>query len=416
MIRDRNIICIANRWDYDPTSKHQVMKLLSRHNRIVWVNYRGSRRPRASRADLAAAMRTVRAAFSGVQPVAESIVQTTPLVVPGARHVALKAMNRHLLVSRIRRVLRRLPAAPVQVWTFAPDVDFLAGKFGEECFLYYCVDEYSAFEDFDGEAIRAAEERLIERADLVITTSAALQTSKQRLHPETHLVRHGVDVGHFARAVDRGLPQPADLAGVPRPLYGFFGLMHHWFDVELLVEVARARPSASFVLIGDCHADARGLASVPNVYLLGRRDYGELPAYCAAFDAALLPFRINRMTRNINPIKLREYLAAGLPVISTPLPEAVRYAPDVLVADDCESFARQCDWAITLDNAAARRQRSARVAGESWEAVVERLSGLVESVIQSKDSRCVPAEAAVAGLGAEPCVSTGGFSAAGTAQ
>jgi glycosyltransferase involved in cell wall biosynthesis len=318
MIHDRTIICIANRWDYDPTSKHQVMKQLSRRNRIIWVNYRGTRRPRVSVADLGAAIHTVGAALTGVRRISNSMVQVTPLVIPGAGNGVWQAVNRRLLVAQIRRVLAELPPAPVQLWTFAPDVHFLAGKFGEECLIYYCVDEYSAFEDFNGEAVRVAERRLIDRADLVITTSAALQESKEVLHPETHLVRHGVDVPHFTRSVDRGLTRPADLAGIPAPVYGFFGLIDHWFDVELMTAVARARPQASFVLLGDRRADTVSLEALPNVHLPGRRDYGQLPAYCAAFDAALLPFRINAMTRNVNPIKLREYLAAGLPVVSTP--------------------------------------------------------------------------------------------------
>lgn len=385
MIRDRTIICIANRWDYDPTSKHQVMKLLSRHNRIVWVNYRGTRRPRVSVADFTVAAGTLRAALHGIQPVGDSILQITPLVIPGAKNTILQAVSRRLLVVQIRRALDRLPQTPVQLWTFAPDVPFLAGKFREECLVYYCVDEYSAFQDFNAQAIRTAEGRLIERADLVITTSAALWESKQPLHSRTHLVRHGVDLAHFAAAVERDLPTPPDLANMPGPVYGFFGLVHHWFDVELLAAVARARPQASFVLLGDCRADIVSLAALPNVHLLGRRDYRDLPAYCAAFDAALLPFRINRMTRNVNPIKLREYLAAGLPVVSTPLPEAVRYAPDVLVAQDRGSFCRQCDLAVTLNDPQARRRRSARMAGESWEAVVERLSTIVASATRTQE-------------------------------
>lgn len=396
MIHDRTIICIANRWDYDPTSKHQVMKQLSRHNRIIWVNYRGTRRPRVSVADLGAAIHTVGAALTGVQRISASMVQVTPLVIPGTGNGVWQAVNHRLLVAQIRRVLAELPPAPVQLWTFAPDVHFLAGKFGEQCLIYYCVDEYSAFEDFDGEAVRVAERRLIERSDLVITTSAALQESKEALHPRTHLVRHGVDAAHFARAVDRGLARPADLAGIPAPVYGFFGLIDHWFDVELISAAAQARPRASFVLLGDRRADTVSLEALPNVHLLGRRDYGQLPAYCAAFDAALLPFRINAMTRNINPIKLREYLAAGLPVVSTPLPEAVRYAPDVLVAENCESFCRQCDRALTLTELAARRRRSARVAGESWEAVVERLCDLVMSVCAADEGPALAASAALA--------------------
>ena len=384
MIQDRTIICIANRWDYDPTSKHHVMKALARSNQVVWVNYRGSRRPRASARDALAILATLKAALAGPRRVSDSMVQLTPVVIPGALPARLQAANQALLVAQIRRALKRLPQRPVQLWTFAPDVSFLAGRFDEECLVYYCVDEFAAFEDHDSRAIRTAERRLIDRADVVITTSQTLYESRRAQHPNTFLVRHGVDFAHFASAVDGTLPVPQDLADIPRPVFGFFGLMHHWFDVELLAAVARARPDKSFVLIGDSHTEVSALKELPNVHLLGRRDYRDLPAYCAAFDAALLPFRINRMTRNINPIKLREYLAAGLPVIATPLPEAAVYQPDVLIAKDAISFARCCSQALTMTSPDARRRRSARVADESWTTVVERLSKIVTGVVEGR--------------------------------
>jgi glycosyltransferase involved in cell wall biosynthesis len=240
--------------------------------------------------------------------------------------------------------------------------------------------------------VQAAERRLIERADVVITTSAALYESKRRLHPNTHLVRHGVDVAHFARALDDGLPEPADLAGIRRPILGFFGLIHHWIDCDLIVRVARQRPNLSFVLIGSNRSGHPGLTETPNIHLLGRREYARLPAYCKAFDAALLPFVCNRMTLNINPIKLREYLAAGLPVVSTPLPEAARYQPHVQIARDPDDFARACDAAITHSSPKERRQRARCVADETWEAVVEKLSRLVTDP-SGRPAACAPAAA-----------------------
>jgi len=389
-IRGRTIICLANRWDYDPTSKHQVMKVLSRRNQILWVNYRGTRTPRATASDLAAVLATLRHVLGGVRRVSDSIVQMTPLVVPGGRTGWRGALNRRLLVAQIRRALAALPRQPVQLWTFAPDVADLAGEFDEECLIYYCVDEYSAFEDFDGPAIRAAEDRLIRRADAVITTSASLYESRRQRHPATYLVRHGVDVRHFARALEEDTETPPEIADLPRPVFGFFGLLQHWFDVRLMAQVARARPDASFVLLGECQADVAALQTLPNVHLLGRQPYATLPAWCRAFDAALLPFRINEMTVNINPIKLREYLAAGLPVISTALPEVRRYEPDVLIAHDAAEFCRHCDVAAALSSPEHRRRRSAMMNGESWETVVERLSWIVQSALGRGDPAAQP--------------------------
>jgi len=380
MIRGQTIVCIANRWDFDPTSKHQVMKRLAAANDVVWVNYRGTRRPRATAADFRTVFSTLGRVAQGVQRIDRRMVQLTPLVLPGATNPLALAANRRLLAAQIRRAIRRVQRGrrrPVQVWTFAPDVWFLAGALNEDRLVYYCVDEYTEFEDFDRPSIRTAERRLIERADVVITTSGPLYESKRRLHGNTHLVRHGVDVDHFAQALDADLAVPVELADLRRPVLGFFGLIHYWIDCALLAAVARLRPAYSFVLIGDDQQSHAVLRAQPNVRLLGRRPYADLPAYCKAFDAGLLPFTSSRMTRNVNPIKMREYLAAGLPVVSTPLPEAERYRPHITIADDAESFAQACDEAIARSSPAEREARSRTVAGETWEAVVERLSRIV---------------------------------------
>ncbi len=391
MIRDRVIVCLASRWDYDPTSKHQVMRILARENDVVWVNYRASRRPRATAADAGAVISTIGQILRGVRRAGPRMVHFTPLVIPGALHRLTRAWNRRLLVLQVRRAIRhvrRSPNQPVQVWTFAPDGEFLADALQPECFLYYCVDEYGEFEDFDRDAVTTAEQRVLARADVVVTTSQALYESKRCRNPNTHLVRHGVDAAHFAPALDDGLPLPAELAGVREPILGFFGLIHHWIDCDLMEAVARLRPGYSFVLIGEDRRNHAGLRRCPNVHFLGRRPYGSLPAYCRAFSAGLLPFTRTRMTRNINPIKLREYLAAGLPVVSTPLPEAERYWPEVRIAADAESFARACDEAVADAAPARRRARSRLVADETWDAVVERLSMLADVPASASAPAC----------------------------
>jgi glycosyltransferase involved in cell wall biosynthesis len=382
MIEGRQIVCIASSWDYDPTSKHQIMRILSRRNQILWVNYHGSRRPTARPADLKDGCAALRRVACGLRRVSPSIVQLTPLVIPGARTALLERLHQYLLIAQLRRAVRtvdREARRPVQVWSFAPDVPYLVGALNEECFLYYCVDEYTQFEGFDSRRVAAAEAELINRAGIVVATSEPLRQTKSALRPDITLVRHGVDYDHFARAWQVPLAPPNDLALSPRPVFGFFGLIQHWIDRALLAEVARLRPSYSFVLIGDCKAEASELKRRDNVFMLGRRAYEDLPAYCAGFEAGLLPFVRNAMTRNINPVKLSEYLAAGLPVVSTPLPEANRFGGPVLVADTAEQFAEACDRVLTTPELADREAISRLVRHQTWASRVELLSEIVSS-------------------------------------
>jgi len=379
-LSDRLIVCLASRWDIDPTSKHQVMQRLSRDNDVVWVNYHASRRPALSRGDITAAVGRLAQVLRGPAPIHERMVQFTPLVLPGLATPFRDTVNRLLLVRQLRRVIRsrrRDPGQPVQLWTFAPDTAFLAGALGEECLVYYCVDEFAEFAGYDRDGMRRAERALMERADLVLTTSEPLLAARRDRHPNVHLVRHGVDHGHFARAVDGDLPLPAPLRGISRPIAGFIGLVQHWLDLGLLAETAQRMPDLSFVLVGECAVDTSALRRLPNVHCLGRKPYAQLPAYCAAFDVGLIPFVRSSLTEHVNPIKLREYLAAGLPVIATDLPEVRRYAPDVRCAEGAVAFAAAIREALGSSTLPLRRARSARVACESWDAVVSQVTRLV---------------------------------------
>jgi len=381
VIEGRNILCIASDWSYDPTSKHHIMKRLAERNEIIWVNYHGSRRPKLSASDFGAVMGKLRRVVQGPRRVDRHVTVVTPLVVPMPGSAVVSRLNRRLLTRQIRRVLQDLPRRPVQLWSFAPDVDYLCGRFGEECVVYYCVDEFSEFAGYDRRAILSAERRLATKADLVVTTSQALFDAKGPLNANTVLVPHGVDYSHFAKATLSDTAVPADIAGLPRPILGFWGLVQGWVDVGLIRQLAVGRPDWSVVLIGEVATDVSALRELPNVYLLGRRPYASLPGYARGFDAGLIPFRVDALTRAVNPIKLREYLSAGLPVVSTPLPEVRRYAGLVRVAEAGDEYIAACDEVLGVcretagtvhsvgDVQVAARQTAMR--GETWAAKVE---------------------------------------------
>ena len=376
LIEDRIIICFASNWFYDPTSKHHVMRLLSKRNHVVWVNYHASRKPRITGADAGAVAAKLRQFISGPRRVSDSLTVVTPLVVPVPGSRAAVAVNRRLLTRQIDSVLRDLPEWPVQLWSFAPDVDYMCGRFDEECVVYYCVDEFSRFSGYDADATLEAEARLAARADLVVTTSRALYEAKRRLNPNVVLVTHGVDFEHFARATLSDLEVPAEIANLERPILGFWGLLQDWLDIELIADVARRRPGWSIVLIGEVATDVSALEKLPNVHLLGRREYGDLPAFAKGFDIGLIPFKVNELTRAVNPIKLREYLSAGLPVVSTALPEVASYEPLATIAHNSGEFVQACEATLSAsDGNTAPAARQAVMRLETWESKIEEICG-----------------------------------------
>ncbi|MFQ5805273.1 MAG: glycosyltransferase [Phycisphaerae bacterium] len=378
MIRDRNIVCVASNWSEHPTSKHHVMRILAERNHVLWVNYHASRRPRPNRSDSRMILRRLREAWSGARRAQPTIDVLSPLLLPLPGSPVARFLNARLIARQIRSALRDLPRRPVQLWLFTPDVPELIDLLDTERVVYYCVDDFAAFRGFSARRITELERDTSAAADAVIATSQTLYEQRAREHPNTHFVPHGVDFEHFASTsripADR---IPDDVRGIPKPVLGYFGLISDYVDLDLLAAAARRTPAWSFVLVGSLRCSAEVLDGLSNVYLLGGKPYEDLPRYARAFDVGLIPFRINRLTRAVNPIKLREYLAAGLPVVSSPLPEVLRYTPAVQTAKTVEEFIDACSTALAAGQDGDPVARRELVRDESWRARVEQLSQIV---------------------------------------
>jgi glycosyltransferase involved in cell wall biosynthesis len=180
-------------------------------------------------------------------------------------------------------------------------------------------------------------------------------------------VRHGVDFEHFRKALNPATRVPSEIANLPRPIIGFFGLIADWVDIDLMAKVAKRYPQGSLVVLGKATTDVSVL-NLPNVHLLGRKSYADLPAYCKGFDVALMPFRINELTLNANPLKVREYLAAGLPVVSTDIPEVTALGCCRIGRNDNEFLEHV---AAALQTPGPQQMVSDLMRTESWEARLE---------------------------------------------
>ncbi|HEY7517076.1 MAG TPA: glycosyltransferase [Methylomirabilota bacterium] len=378
MIRNESIVCFAHDWVGDPTSKTHIMRILSEKNRILWVNSIGMRRPAVSGRDARRLLAKLGQLTRGLVRVNANLHVVSPLAVPLPGVPGMDRLNATLVAGSIRHFARRAGLTRPILWTFLPNTVGLVGRLGESRVIYHCVDEYSAFAGVPRDALRRMEQALVRRADLVLASSETLAAERRSLNPRTHFVSHGVDVAHFAQALDATLAPPADAGDLPRPVVGFFGLIAEWIDLELLAEIARRRPSWTVVMIGKATVDTAPLRALPNVRLLGQKPYAMLPAYCRAFDVGLIPFRVDALTVRANPLKLREYLAAGLPVVSSDLPEVRKYAGLARLATGVDEFVAAIEAALADRGETAARSRLAAMAHESWEARVEQISELID--------------------------------------
>jgi hypothetical protein len=383
-LRNRDILCFSHDWTGDPLSKTHLMRVLSRDNRILWVNSIANRMPTASSKDMGRLVKKLKSFTEPIKEVEPNIFVMNPLAVPAYGIAPVVTLNRRALISQVKRAMKHLGFTRPINMVFNPAAGMVAGKLGEEQLIYYCVDEYTAFTGVS-RGLKKIEEELFSKADLVIVSADKLYESKKHFNPNTFIIPHGVDYAHFRTALDEETLVPPYLAGLQRPIIGFHGLLADWVDFELLKKVALHFWSGSMVLLGKITVDAeekiKVLKSIPNIHLLGRQPYGELPAYCKGFDVALNPFVLNQLTESVNPLKVREYLAAGLPVVSTNIPE-MKNIGGCRVAKDQYEFIRMVEDA--LKNPGSRSEISASMKNEGWEARVEKLREIMRQVESKK--------------------------------
>ncbi len=263
----------------------------------------------------------------------------------------------------------------VQLPFWTPLVQELKKKYGWKI-VYDCLDRHDGFST-NGAAMLAQEEKLARLADLVVTTSQRLREEKKELNQNCLLIRNAADFAHFAAFFGQ---VPLSLQGLAKPVIGYFGAISEWFDGELIEYLAQKRPGYSFVLIGSTYgADIQNLAGLPNVYLFGELPYQKLPGYLHTFDVCLIPFKVNPLTEATDPVKFYEYLSAGKPVVSVPLPELLPYQAEGLVylAGTAEGFLEAIEAALA-ENTPEKMERRRHFARRNNWAI--RVAALKEAV------------------------------------
>jgi glycosyltransferase involved in cell wall biosynthesis len=384
-LRGRDIVCVGFAdWDTELwTNQHHLMSRLARENRVLFVESLGLRQPQLAGRDLRRIARRLR---RGVAPprAVNGLHVLSPLVVPMHRFAAVRALNRRLLPWLVRRAARRLGLRRPILWAYVPQAEVLVDVLDPSLVVYHCVDDIAAQPGIDTASFRAAEERFAQRADLVLASAPSLARRLRTISGNVLEAPNVADTALFARALEPG-PLDSALDALPRPRAVFTGaVVATKLDVGLLVALARARPAWSFALVGpvgpgDPRTDVAALAAEPNVHLLGARAYGELPDVLRGADAGLIPYARNVLTDAIFPMKVYEYLAAGLPVVATALPSIAGVA-EVATARDAAGLAALLDDALARDDPARRAARSQAAEAHSWDARLAEIAAAIEAL------------------------------------
>ncbi|PJG60145.1 glycosyltransferase [Aeromonas cavernicola] len=373
------LVVLGEDWGQHPSSTQHLIRRLLPDYQVLWVNSIGLRRPRFTLHDLtrmgrklsAVLRRSAKTEISSEQHNQPQVLPPLALPLPGNRLAG--KINGHWLAAQIRAQFPELDR-PL-LWLSLPSAVDLVGKLGERAVIYYCGDDFSALAGVDHQAVARSEATLVEKADLILAASPALAS---RFPPhKTRLLTHGVDLELFMPPQ----PRPTDLPR-GRPIAGFYGSISDWIDLPLLAETAKALPHWDLVLIGPVQTDLSPLQGLPNVHLLGPRPHHALAAYAQHWQVSLLPFVDNAQIRACNPLKLREYLAVGRPIVSTDFPALEGFRELVHISTTASSLASAINQAAfdqtnptwfqaneweTLTRHHGPQTRQSHVAQQSWD-------------------------------------------------
>lgn len=388
MLRDRDIIyfsCLD--WESIRQRPQQIALNFATANRVLYIE------PMIS---LASCLRrlirqqTARPLLSGLRQVHGSLFLYTPpsFLSFSLRSERVNAINKTLLLRSVRKTMQRLGFRKPIVAVSHPSHHEVLGRLDEEVSFYDCMDHYTVLPDRHAnlDALEAMQQKLLEKVGLVFVTSEPLQKSMEGYRCKAALVRNGVDFAHFNAHASQFSQSHADLARIPRPIIGYIGCIDSWFDSDAIAFLASSRPDLSVVLVGPVQdkSTARKLRICPNIHLLGPRSYLDLPRYLSAFAVCLIPFRVNELTRAVNPVKLYEYLATGKPVVAAGLDEIKQYQDLVSIYGTREELVDQVSRALREQSSEIVRRR-VRVAGENtWERRVEEMGRAITSYLGSE--------------------------------
>ena len=336
--RSRDVVLLATAdWDHPfwTNKQHVAMAMSQLGHRVLYVESVGLRPPRLEGQDLQRIWRRLRRGLRPPRRVAENIWVWSPLLIPAAHAGWKRACNRWLFAFWLDVWRRCLHLQADLLWTYNPLSGLLITlpQRHYQQLVYHCVDDLGAQPCMPAALIAREEERLCRCSDQVFVTSPELLRTRSVFNSRIRYDSNVADVDFFARARESSTPIAPELLALPDgPRLGFIGAVSAYkLDFNLLAQLAEARPDCQIILIGrlgegDPSTDLQRVESYPNVHCLGPRAYAELPFYLRGFDLALLPCPINDYTRSMFPMKFFEYMAAGVPIVSTELPALQDYA------------------------------------------------------------------------------------------
>lgn len=374
----RTIICFSHlNWDRNLFQRpQQLMLRLSKNFNVLYVNdhsfnqfFRGF-------------LHKEKLSYE----VNDSLTVYSPFALPTfQKNLSLTVyLNKILLPLLVKRKIKKLKSEKLILWIYHPRYFDVIGKFKEELIVYDCMDDFtSLFSPYEDRNRNAKDEReLLRRADIVFAGGYTIADLKRNSREDIYVFPSAVEIDHFKKALSDSIKIPDDIKDIRHPILGYWGAIDERIDHRLLESLAHRHPDWSIVLLGPVVRHKIGdlpyLDNLKNVFWLGPKDYSLLPNYAKAFDICLNPFVLTREGKHLSPTKTLEYLATGKPMISTPIPDVVRFYNGIVnIADGVEEFEMAVKRCMEEDNESLKQKRIDFTKNKTWENTVKKMEELI---------------------------------------
>ncbi|MBN1981917.1 MAG: glycosyltransferase [Chitinivibrionales bacterium] len=374
-----SILCFSSSdwWAFNPYAINHTMKEFSKYTKVLFINTISPSIPSLKtqrKAFMTKLMRKLPSMLRFFRRPGKNLYVLTPLLIPIRK---LSFLNDWVILLQVRLIMALFSFRNPLLWIANPSACRLMNRVGHSRSVYVCTDKWNVSEYASNrQALNDYDRTLSQRADLILCSSTEIFEHYAKNYPTKALYApHAVNVDHFLSAVKNKAAAPADIAAIAKPIIGYFGSLTDTNDTDLLHYCALQRPQWSFVLIGKVMSqNYERLKTLPNVHFLGFKNYELLPRYGLEFSVCLLIWKMTEWIKFCNPLKTKEYLALGKPVVSVPIPEITAHFGDrIAIAETPEDFVRAIETQLQQDTPQKQQERIESVAADTWHAYIQRV-------------------------------------------
>lgn len=393
MLKNRNIICISSiDWDFVWQGHQEIMSTFAKHgNRVLFIENTGVRPPNFK--DIRRLKKRIINWFKstrGLREEMENLYVYSPIILPFPYSRIARWINKRILISPIKNWMKIMEFYDPIIWTFLPTGTALdiINNLHKKLLVYYCIADFYELAG-NHKKVKRAEDELIRKSDLIFAQGKTFYDKCRPLNNNVHIFPFGVNIEAFENFKFNPDKVPLDIKDIKKPIIGYIGGIHRHIDFSLLKFIAENNPDWSVVLVGPVQTDTKRIVNFKNIFLLGKKDFSELPYYINEFDVCIIPYNKSKYSDTVYPTKLNEYHALNKTVVSTDLPEILNFNSSnynlILVAKTYEEFVDCISKALDNSSNALGSKRIASAKINSWAARIQEMSDLIERSIVEKE-------------------------------